>query len=199
LDSHGCLASSSNCWFGKTTLPRLLDGNLVRPVDHHPGDGGIAQQWPYRAEAEQVVADVLDDFFAGGGVELLPALLQLRFRWILPAQLSTSELAIWRQNERILAFIGGRPRSVRDIRISETMTSGTLSSRETEGLWDPENGCIILKRSLLRSLDAYAGTLLHEALHAKYALSDVSREFELYLTDLCGKLAAQIISAKNGT
>ena len=45
----------------------------------------------------------------------------------------------------------------------------------------------------LKSLELYAGTLLHEALHAKYTLVDVSRDFEYYLTELCGKLAATII------
>jgi hypothetical protein len=122
-----------------------------------------------------------------------------QFRWILPAQLSASELGVWQHTERILGYIGGRPRIVRDIRISETMSSGTFSTSETLGLWDPQNGWIILKRSLLHSLTAYAGILLHEALHAKYALSDVSRDFEHYLTELCGSLVAQIIDANNET
>ena len=122
-----------------------------------------------------------------------------QFRWILPAQLSASELSVWQQTEGILGYIGGRPCTVRDIRISETMNSGTFSTRETLGLWDPQNAWIILKRSLLRSLPEYAGILLHEALHAKYALSDVSRDFEHYLTELCGELVAQIIDAKSKT
>jgi len=122
-----------------------------------------------------------------------------QFRWILPAQLSASELVVWQNTERILGYIGGRPDIVRDIRISETMSSGTFSTNETLGLWEPQNGWIILKRSLLCNLAAYAGILLHEALHAKYALSDVSREFEHYLTKLCRSLVAQIIDTKNET
>jgi hypothetical protein len=73
------------------------------------------------------------------------------------------------------------------------MSSGTFSTRETSGLWDPANGWIIIKRTVLQSLEAYAGTLLHEALHAKFALVDVSRDFEFYLTELCGRLAAKMI------
>jgi hypothetical protein len=116
-----------------------------------------------------------------------------QFRWILPDQLSPSELAVWKHTERILEFVGGRPSRVSDIRISETMSSGTFSKHETLGLWDSANGWIIVKRSLLQSLEAYAGILLHEALHAKFALVDVSRDFEHYLTELCGKLAAKMI------
>ena len=77
------------------------------------------------------------------------------------------------------------------------MSAGLFTGQDTLGLWDPQNRWIILKRSLLTSLEAFAGTLLHEALHAKYALSDVSRDFEHYLTELCGKLAAQILDAKS--
>lgn len=123
----------------------------------------------------------------------------LQFRWILPDQLSASEVAVWKHTERILGFIGGRPSRVRDIRISETMTSGTFSTRETVGLWDSSNGWVIIKRSQLKSLEIFAGTLLHEALHAKYALVDVSRDFEHYLTELCGKLAAEMIQPKSGS
>jgi len=119
-----------------------------------------------------------------------------QFRWVLSDRLSPSEFAVWKHTERILGYIGGRPSQVREIRISETMSSATFSTRETEGLWDPSNGWIIVKRSQLKSLEMYAGTLLHEAIHAKYALHDVSRDFELYLTELCGKLAAEIIQGK---
>lgn len=116
-----------------------------------------------------------------------------QFRWIAPTKLSQSELFIWQQTERILGYIGGRPKLVREIRISETMSAGVFMNRETLGLWDSANGWIIIKRSVLQSLENYAGTLLHEALHAKYALVDVSRDFELYLTELCGKLAAELV------
>lgn len=118
-----------------------------------------------------------------------------QFEWVLPEALTPAERTVWSQANRILDFIGGRPRTVRDIRISETMQSHPYSSRDTAGLWDPNNGWIIVKRTELRSLPSFAGTLLHEALHAKYALSDVSREFETYLTELAGQLAARLLNA----
>lgn len=116
------------------------------------------------------------------------------FVWIEPSSLSEGEKHIWSHRDGILQFIGGRPQVVRDIRISATMQKDQYSSRETAGLWDPSKGCIIIKRSELRSLESFAGTLLHEALHAKFFLSDVSRDFETHLTALCGKLAAVALS-----
>ena len=117
-----------------------------------------------------------------------------QFEWIQPESLNTSESAVWSQVTRILDFIGGRPSIVRDIRIAETMQSNPYSSRDTIGLWDPNNGWIIIKRTQLSQLSSFAGTLLHEALHAKYALSDVSRDFESHLTQLAGNLAARILT-----
>jgi hypothetical protein len=117
-----------------------------------------------------------------------------QFSWVLPDALTSRERSVWSHVTRILDFIGGRPQIVSDIRISETMRSNPYSSRETAGLWDPNNKWIIIKRTELRSLSSFAGTLLHEALHAKYALSDVSRDFETHLTQLAGQLAARIIS-----
>ncbi len=108
-----------------------------------------------------------------------------QFRWVLPSGLSAIELSTWQHTDRILSFIGGRPTIVRDIRISETMSAGAFSATDALGLWDPQNSWIIIKRSVLAKLPDYAGTLLHEALHAKYALADVSRDFERHLTILC--------------
>ena len=119
-----------------------------------------------------------------------------QFHWVMPGELSEAELEVWHQNDRILGLIGGLPSSVQEIRISETMATNDFGS-DVSGLWDPQNGWIILKRSLLPDLGAYAGTLLHECLHAKYDLGDVSREFEDRLTRLCGELAARIIGSKS--
>ena len=116
-----------------------------------------------------------------------------QFKWVDPCELSPTELKVWQQTELILSYIDGQPKNVHEIRISETMSAGSFSSQETLGLWDPQNRWIIIKRSVLQRLQDYAGTLLHEGLHAKYGLLDVSRDFEFHLTKLCGTLAARII------
>ena len=80
--------------------------------------------------------------------------------------------------------------------ISETMRKEGGSSLETVGLWVGSEGRIIIKRSQLASLESFAGTLLHEAIHAKDGVSDVSREFESCLTKLSGVLAARLLSER---
>ncbi|MCY3019485.1 MAG: ATP-binding protein [Planctomycetota bacterium] len=117
------------------------------------------------------------------------------FEWVAPDDLTPSERAVWDHCSVILGLIGGRPEVVKDIRISETMCSSLYQIlRETVGLWDGNEGWIIIKRSQLRTLSDFAGTLLHEALHAKYDLLDVSKDLESYLTKLAGDLAARVIA-----
>lgn len=118
------------------------------------------------------------------------------FAWVDPSMLAPDERAVWNYCDSIFELIGGRPALVRDIRISETMRKDLIHCREAEGLWDPSHGWIIIKRSELWSLEAFAATLLHEALHAKHLLGDISRDFESHLTELCGKLAARVL--RNG-
>ena len=115
------------------------------------------------------------------------------FAWVAEANLAPNERAVWSYRDSILELIGGQPAAVAEIRISETMRKDLTLCRETVGLWDPANRRIIIKRSELRSLDSFAATLLHEALHAKHMLSDLSRDFEGQLTELCGKLAARVV------
>jgi len=120
------------------------------------------------------------------------------FEWVASDDLTPSERAVWDHCSSILGLIGGRPRVVKDIRISETMRRGLSEIlSETVGLWDANEGWIIIKRSQLRSLSDFAGTLLHEALHAEYDLLDVSRNLESYLTKLAGDLAARLIAQTN--
>jgi len=116
------------------------------------------------------------------------------FKWVESQNLSQKEIAIWNQREAILELLGDKPRAVQDVRISETMRSDSSSLRETVGLWMPKEGWIIIHRSQLTSLQQFAGTLLHEAIHAKYNVLDVSREFEWQLTSLAGSLAEKFLS-----
>jgi hypothetical protein len=115
------------------------------------------------------------------------------FKWVEQHSLSQKELQVWSHREEILKLLGGRLEIVRDIRISETMKKDFLSSRETQGLWMPKEGWIVIHRSQLTSLKVFAGTLLHEAIHAKYNVLDVSREFEWHLTILLGYIADKIL------
>jgi hypothetical protein len=66
-------------------------------------------------------------------------------------------------------------------------------SGEAVGLWEELSGRIIIKRSQLHNLVEYAGTLLHEAAHARSGASDVTRIFEQELTQLLGIVAASTL------
>lgn len=55
---------------------------------------------------------------------------------------------------------------------------------------------IIIKRTQLRSLKEFAGTLLHEIAHAKSGTNDISRAFEDELTGLLGLISSNVILQK---
>lgn len=112
-------------------------------------------------------------------------------------QMTPSELRIFRLTEAILNEIGGKPKCVRSIHISETMRKELDCARETEGTWDESAGRIIVKRSQLSSLARYAGTIVHEATHATTGLRDVDRQFEVALTGTIGRLCANLILEKS--
>jgi len=116
------------------------------------------------------------------------------FKWINPNSLSVEELAIWDLHEEILNFMGGKPAAVKEIRISETMRHDPIARKDCAGLWMPLQGWIVIHKSQFSSLQTFASTLLHEAIHAKYGVSDLSQEFESCLSDLSGSLAFQLIS-----
>jgi len=120
------------------------------------------------------------------------------FKWVEVQSLSQNELAIWNLRDIILNLLEGKPAAVRDIRISETMRKDFLTTRETVGLWMPKEGLIVIHRSQLNSLEKFAGTLLHEAIHAKHGVLDVSREFELHLTNLIGHLVLKLRKKNQG-
>ncbi len=118
------------------------------------------------------------------------------FTWVELQTLSQQELLVWNYREEILKLLDGRPEVVRDIRISETMKKDHLGLRETVGLWMSREGWIVVHRSQLASLKEFAATLLHEAIHAKYNVLDVSSEFEWHLSMLSGCLAEKVIDLK---
>jgi hypothetical protein len=53
---------------------------------------------------------------------------------------------------------------------------------------------IVIRRDQLRTLGAFAGTLLHELAHARSGHDDVTREFENELATLLGVTAADAIN-----
>ena len=119
------------------------------------------------------------------------------FTFIDRNKLSAAERAIFDMREKIAALVGGLPREVKEIEISETMRPDFTSTCDAAGLWEADKRRIVIKRSELRSLEAFAGTLLHEITHARTGCEDVTREFETELTAALGKTSAHAIRRSN--
>ena len=117
-----------------------------------------------------------------------------RFTFIDPADFNDAERAVWDALPRIFTARGGRPRHVRDVRVSETMRLMESRYQEAVGVWEPGEGRIIVKRTQLQSLSAFAGTVLHELSHALSGAPDVSIEFEQQLTEELGGIASRSIT-----
>jgi len=118
-----------------------------------------------------------------------------KFEFIDPIDLKDSEKKIFGLTDKIFKTIGGRPRKVKDIKISETMRKDPDTYREVEGLWESATGTITIKRSTLKSLERYCGTLIHEVGHCLSNSEDITREFELELTRLIGVVVAKLTKA----
>jgi hypothetical protein len=116
-----------------------------------------------------------------------------KFKFVNPKDLTKEELKVFDKTKQIVDLIGGLPKNVKKITISETMRMEAASYREATGLWEASEERIIIKRTQLRSLKEYAATLLHEIAHARSGTSDVSREFEDELTSLLGLISSNIL------
>jgi len=112
------------------------------------------------------------------------------FEFVDPSALTAKERAVFAKTSAILGLRGGKPREVKSIAISETMRFTEGGYSEAFGVWEPAEGRIVVKRSQLKSLAAYAGTLLHEIAHAVSGANDRSDEFEDALTIELGVVAA---------
>ena len=110
------------------------------------------------------------------------------FEFVSPSELTNKEKIVWSHAKQIMDLIGGKPEGVRSVRISESMRL-SKSSVEVVGVWEPDVGRIVIKRSQLANLADFAGTLLHELAHATTDAPDVSEVFERELTAFLGLVA----------
>lgn len=112
------------------------------------------------------------------------------YEFVEPDELSEGERRILARSAEILELVGVTGKTVPPVRISETMRVGLDT---TEGVWDASLQSIVIKRSKLRSLADFAGTLLHEAAHATTGAPDVTREFEAVLTNYLGRVTDRAV------
>ena len=114
-----------------------------------------------------------------------------KFRFVEERELTKNEASIYRKTENLFELIGGRPRAVKTVLISEIMSIDNNTFSERAGLWEASNNRIIIKRDQLSSPEKYASTLLHEAAHVISGADDTTREFEQELTRLLGLVSSK--------
>lgn len=119
-----------------------------------------------------------------------------KFEFVSIQDLSVDEKNVYDQTEDILNLINGKPQIVKEIKFSKTMRKDFYSETETQGVWDPSTRTIIILRKMLRSVRDYAGTLVHEAIHAKSGAGDVNRQFETELTTAIGQISEKALDKK---
>lgn len=106
--------------------------------------------------------------------------------------LTVYEKEVYNITDSILKLIGGKPKNVKKIVIVEKIYESELFN-ETLDLWIAGENKILIKRKQLKSLEQYAGTLLHECAHAISGADDVSHDFELKLTEIIGIVSSKLI------
>lgn len=116
------------------------------------------------------------------------------FDFVEADALSTAERSIFEKAIAITALAGGLPDRVKGIRVSNTMRVDFGTGTDALGLWDASTNSIVVKRDQLSSLSSFAGTLLHEIVHAQTGYDDVTRDFENALTEVIGRTASAALS-----
>ena len=116
-----------------------------------------------------------------------------KFKLIKIDELNSSEREIFNKTKKILEIVG-KPKKVKNVKISMTMKKDMSSFIEATGVWEESTGTIIIKRTQLKTIENYSGTLLHEVAHALSGASDVSREFENQLSKMLGIIMPKVLN-----
>ena len=114
-----------------------------------------------------------------------------------PEALSSSERVVLSLLERTLALAGGRPRAVKEIRVSGTLRPQLGGGNRAMGVWEADTGRIVIHKDALASHQLFAGTLLHELAHARSGATDLTPDFEDDLTELLGVVAGNALDRAN--
>ncbi|MFD6442670.1 ATP-binding protein, partial [Peribacillus sp. NPDC060186] len=115
------------------------------------------------------------------------------FKIVEVKNLSKKEKEIFAYKDTIVGWFPSKRASVKSIVISETMRPDNYSGGDALGLWDPSNKQILIKRSQLKDLQSFSGTLVHELVHAFTGTDDNTIQFEIELTQMLGKLSQLLL------
>jgi hypothetical protein len=123
----------------------------------------------------------------------------VEYRFVGEGELTSDELDVYRLWRSIAEAGGGLPPAVCEVRVSETMRPSIHEGLEPAGVWEGLTDRVIVHRRELRSVEAFAGTLLHELTHARSGTGDVTRQFESALTETIGRIAAMVCGPTRGS
>lgn len=114
------------------------------------------------------------------------------YTFIADDELTVTERSVFDRTADFLGLIGCRlgKGKVKTVLISQTMRLSDGGDMVL-GVWEPEEGRIIVRRSELAAAERYAGTLLHEYTHASGGNPDRSLAFESDLSHVLGIVAAK--------
>ena len=82
-------------------------------------------------------------------------------------------------------------KNIPSIQISETIRMDEVGF-VAQGAWDPAEKAIIIKRSILKSKETFAGVLMHEFAHYVSGYADNTRNFENVLTEMLGFVYSEL-------
>ena len=105
--------------------------------------------------------------------------------------LTNAEKMVFDTTKKIIQFYGVEYLRGK-ICISESIRP-SLFGDSSAGVWDPSLDKIIIRRTELSSISAFAGVLIHELIHAHTGHGDVDREFEKELTRVIGILVENLL------
>jgi hypothetical protein len=191
---HACKILSASGSYLFVTASQLMDN--ASAVNHARDDGLKIVTVPDNIHAEVAGAkDIAGAPIRDLGVYQSEWNNSFKFNWITPEKMTDAEREVFSKASAIAGLVGGLPAKVKAIRVSKTMRQDFISGTDAVGLWDGETASIVIRYDQLKSLDAFAGVLLHEIAHARSGHDDVTREFENELTELLGIVAAPAVSS----
>lgn len=119
------------------------------------------------------------------------------FDFVKQSQLNKKEKDIFAHKDTIMSWFPSAHKKVKNIAISNAMRPDDYTGNDAAGLWISDEKKIIIHRNQLQRVDTFAGTFIHELIHAMTDTDDRTLEFEHELTNALGKLSVLLIKNKH--
>jgi len=150
---------------------------------------------PTLADRFGAIVDTNGDRIVDAGVWTEQWIESFVFEFVDRSDLTKRERKVFDKLDKIMKLVGGQPSNVEAVNISESLRTDYPGAPDSYGgVWLSDKSLIVIRRDQLESIEVFAGTLLHELVHAISGAQDQSIDFENELSALIGQLAADAIS-----